>query len=204
MMKSGLACQMALTCILEWVSLMRWLWHCCWSLSLVLAAGVFTLWVSCGWWTYQHYDRVGARQWLRSAIFVEDGFVMGCAWHPYQQASLIDPGQDEGFIRNAQGRWWKDPDLIAQPTFHFAGITLDLAPRRHGSIGLDWLYLPLLYPLLLLLIPPWIQAGRFVFYLTRDRRGRCVHCGYDLRGSPGACPECGHMPRLSPVPPEKT
>ena len=26
---------------------------------------------------------------------------------------------------------------------------------------------------------------------ARQRRGLCIHCGYDLRGSPGQCPECG-------------
>ena len=36
------------------------------------------------------------------------------------------------------------------------------------------------------LVAPAIRRHR------RRSRGLCIHCGYDLRGSPtGACPECG-------------
>ena len=49
-------------------------------------------------------------------------------------------------------------------------------------------------------------VGRFVDRLARPhlaaelhRRGRCPRCAYDLRATPGGCPECGEVvaPRVS-------
>jgi hypothetical protein len=53
-----------------------------------------------------------------------------------------------------------------------------------------------------LTLPLWVFAAmcliapaHWVLLRRRDRRrrreSRCVDCGYDLRGSPGRCPECG-------------
>ena len=46
--------------------------------------------------------------------------------------------------------------------------------------------------LLLLFLAPTIRpAARFFKQRSRIRKGRCLSCGYDLRGSPSRCPECG-------------
>jgi hypothetical protein len=52
------------------------------------------------------------------------------------------------------------------------------------------------FPCLEVLAPVWaalgvLRAGLFFRARSRARRGLCLHCGYDLRGSFARCPECG-------------
>lgn len=58
--------------------------------------------------------------------------------------------------------------------------------QRVLGIGAPWWWI------LLLMLPPLaFRVHALLIRRARLRRGQCVVCGYDLRGSDSRCPECG-------------
>jgi hypothetical protein len=60
---------------------------------------------------------------------------------------------------------------------------------------------------LLLLLSVLVGGSRDLIMYWRDcaeegrrSRGLCARCGYDLRGTPSRCPECGRAARASSTP----
>lgn len=51
--------------------------------------------------------------------------------------------------------------------------------------------IPLWLVIMLLMLPALLALRRAVIRRRRLSSNRCVSCGYDLRGSPTQCPECG-------------
>jgi hypothetical protein len=74
-----------------------------------------------------------------------------------------------------------------------SGMTFRLTP----TFAYDRIALPYWPVVAIVLTPAWISAlvalARARRGIMRRRRGLCVKCGYDLRGSAfeSACPECG-------------
>lgn len=77
---------------------------------------------------------------------------------------------------------------------HFYGVSLRTVTERQ----------------FLLRMPNWfwrlgLTAFPMLWLLRRSRRirkeakGICLHCGYDLRASPGRCPECGTARGSAPI-----
>lgn len=72
--------------------------------------------------------------------------------------------------------------------FKLAGGTFTIGPQTPG-------YRAVLVPhwaaALPLAVPPLLWARGRLRRRRWRKQGRCRHCGYDLRGSPERCPECG-------------
>ena len=122
-----------------------------------------------------------------------------------QVATMRVPQLGPGF---ADGRWRamveSSPNagdlFIADRKFGFAGYdrTWMVMPPPQSLTRRTTAYVaPILFFVALTSVVP---ALRLVAFLRARRRarwgrdGRCESCGYDLRGSPGRCPECGAPP----------
>lgn len=78
-------------------------------------------------------------------------------------------------LRTAYGLWWYRLPMRPSVMWHILSI----------PYWLPWMLLTLTPPVL------WLKDRR----RRRSTSGSpCPHCGYDLRASPGRCPECGHLP----------
>jgi hypothetical protein len=65
---------------------------------------------------------------------------------------------------------------------------LSISSTRGWSQSTWW---PLPIAVVVSLIAPGVGLVRIRRIRGRHRRGECVACGYDLRGTPERCPECG-------------
>jgi hypothetical protein len=85
------------------------------------------------------------------------------------------------------------------PAVGTAGFAVVRSAPAPGQVDVAWCELRVPYwPLLLVFgVAPVRRTARAMSGARFHRMGLCRRCGYDLRATPGRCPECGHEP--SPV-----
>jgi hypothetical protein len=114
--------------------------------------------------------------------------VVGYAW----SATIVPTGREGFFHRRTGPRWPPRPRLVP---------TLQEYVELHSPPGTppDWVEytVPLWMCVVAFAAAPAVRLRRMARARRLARVGHCARCGYDLRATPGRCPECG---RETPTP----
>jgi hypothetical protein len=160
-------------------------------ISLAACLGVAVLWARRALWTDAVAFCTPGGQWQAAAstrhgllVFVSE-VPAGREWGGVVRAVTLasdDFEEPYGILF--------DPTAVRNSLagFKLAGGTLTIGsqtPAYHAVLVPHW---ALVVPLA---VPPLLWARGRLRRRRWARQGRCRHCGYDLRGSPERCPECG-------------
>ena len=154
------------------------------ALSLLLFVAVVVLWVR-SHWTLDYFSQSDGRT-LRAFVSERGGFgyneltVPQGTWEwRYGRAAAQTDRVPETRLQRWLGVGWQDDPVTFRGAIY----------RDRGW----WVAYRTLATLLAVLPTIWlVRWGRG----RRRRSGmECAHCGYDLRATPGRCPECGVEPR---------
>ena len=88
----------------------------------------------------------------------------------------------------------------SRPARRKLGFAVERSSPAPGQTDVVWRAwrVPFWFLLLASALAPARRAARGISEARLRRRGLCPACGYDLRATPGRCPECGH-PADTPV-----
>jgi hypothetical protein len=176
----------------------KWLRWPCLAIAVVLAAVQIVAWAASYRWlnlaVLHSWARSGSRRQFEHVTVNSDRGV----WRVYRfRATGLEGavwGRSIGPVTLSKPfdrRLYGSPDMptwreLILPEFRRT-TSLDGRPGWYLGLPSLWTVMLTLSPILFHLAPAirrW--RGR-----ARARRGLCSDCGYDLRGSPERCPECG-------------
>jgi hypothetical protein len=198
--------------------LLRWAFNLAAAISLLLFIATCLLWVRSYWVGYEALWRDAAmedrdprsvpviHQWARQVICGRGGVRLMQyreTYHGFQVSQLggpllettTEPYDATDPVYPLPSRYW-GPFRYHYPRYGFDAGLWDLTLA--GSAGrLRWLTFPLWSAAVLTGLLPAARAARAATRRIRAWRrppGCCHQCGYDLRDTPGRCPECGTVP----------
>jgi hypothetical protein len=172
----------------------------CWAVSLLLCAVTVVFWFS----SYRTTRQIGVvRPPHRAYLSSSDGVVrlsLGNSTGETWPAEYVEPA---GWVVEAwptpdrtNGSLWQElpPGLRGRMGFHARRDRLATLTTAFGTVlhrtG-NHAYVPHWFLVGVLALLPAAAVRRAARRRRRSALGHCRPCGYDLRATPGRCPECG-------------
>jgi hypothetical protein len=115
-------------------------------------------------------------------------------WHFIADPNPFYPDLSQDAVERTHDPW--ECSFISKFGFSFASYNA----VHWSSSGVVFVTLPLWFVVLCTSILPghWIMQRVRMRRTTKSDGPRCRNCGYDLRASPGRCPECGTVVETKP------
>jgi hypothetical protein len=176
-------------------------------LSLLLCVAAVALWVR----SHVGEDLIGHHSWFVDPSYPENqerrvrcaGATQGVAvvgdvrvWEYGRPAAPV-PGGSAWFFNDQYGHQWPLDNVVshAAQSHGFEWVRWDSPPTPGFSGVAGWAVTVPLWAVAALAAFPAVcrsfALARKLRQSSRQRRGHCGRCGYDLRATPGRCPECG-------------
>ena len=158
------------------------------GLSLLLCVAVVVLWVR-SYWRMDHVSRYWPQSY-REVVSARGDVVMRVTTYPRP----VPRTPEELRLRHRSGP--ADSGLGVRGSGWLEPLGFRRATLRHpgGGYTLRIVTFPWWVVLLVAALPAalggWLAYRRHVAH-SRRLSGLCPRCGYDLRATPGRCPECG-------------
>lgn len=172
--------------------LLRWAFNSLAAACVVLCVATCVLWVrsltrfECIFWQ-GHAHRLGVEWSHGQMVFIgADDATLGPFIVTDRSLGWFFFGQKE-----ATCAWADRGNPLG---FGVESVVTDSVEWRFGNRTMQFVFVPVWFPLLLLGALP-VYRGSLAIRRHRRRIGNlCRACGYDLRASHGRCPECGTTP----------
>jgi hypothetical protein len=116
-------------------------------------------------------------------------------WQIWRRRYIPEPPLPSGFAWTEVALPHQDfspssTKILAPPVFQYVRYPHPSRPMGSWQYTIEIWYWPLIGVALVLPIVWLIRRSGYRRYLRR-KQGLCTVCGYDLRGTPQRCPECG-------------